>query len=70
MQHHLSRKALLQLHVILSSEYETIEKDIEWYNLHNADNKIDVTKRKMLTKLPSSMTDELIFRKSGDLSPD
>ena len=38
--------------------------------MHNAENKIDVAKRKMLTKLPSNMTDELIFRKSGDLSPD
>ena len=36
MQHNLSRKALLHMHEILSSDKEKTEKDIEWFNLHNS----------------------------------
>ena len=70
MQHHLSRKALLHMHELLSSDKDKTEKDIEWFNLHNADNKIQVAKRKQLSKLPSNMKDEFIFRKSGEDSPE
>ena len=58
------------MHRQLATNQEKIEKEVEWYNLHNTENKIELTKRKRMTKQSSLMTDDLIFRKDGGDSPD